>query len=184
MKKFSVKNSTQKNETLVEIFIENKIEDINHTKKAAVFNNEILNQSFIDTDGTLIDRQHIISIQEVSTGFEDNIIYKKFNLPLTKLESSFKQTRTLSKGSLLDLTTFLTTSCYKIKTDLEPGIYKTTFVYHASYEEKDAIILIDKTKSLLLIGKSKNFISVDKETNPEYLEAKYASQQDENELDL
>ena len=70
--------------------------------------------------------------------------------------SSFDGVETVEPVPLQTLARFVTGDVYPIEcTDLEPGLYRTTFNYRKSAKPRDALVLVRNDGSFLLVGQLK-----------------------------
>ncbi len=109
-------------------------------------------------EGVLLSKANFVGLSVDEKGsFEGKASYICDGETVAPIPASFKESREIEKIGDDALDEFAVESVYPInvETDLEPGLYSTTFSYVQSVDPKDCLIMISKDGPGFLLAGSK-----------------------------
>lgn len=144
-----------------------------------------LERGFLLPDGRLIRKNQLsfAAIDTEGSTVEEPTAYIG-DVPVTATPSSFDTGTTLTAAPIQRLADFAVGDVYIIEVDLPEGLYETVFNYRASFQPRDAMVLVREDASFLLVGERKAAPFVGRSVSYEFFDAEASADADTDPLDF
>jgi hypothetical protein len=156
-------------------------------KKVIEANGKVLERGYLLPTGVLLRRSQIAyaSVDGEGTCVEEPTVFVN-DEPAVQTPSSFNQAQPLTKIAMTNLVDFCADDVYQVQTgELAAGLYQTVFAYYASYQPREALLLVrGADDAFLLIGERKAAPFVGRTVSYEFFDAQAAEEADLDPLDF